>query len=341
MHRPTDRTPPPAQSPSRRRALAILLGAAGAAWWPGQGRAMTPLHRWEGVALGAPARITLAHGDIGAAADAVALCRAEIDRLEDIFSLHRPESELSRLNRDGALAAPSHDLVRLLGESRHYSRLSGGAFDATVQPLWALYARHFSDHPGSSAGPPAAAIAAARRLVDYRRVSVAAERIGLARPGMAVTLNGIAQGYVTDRVAALLRDLGASHALAEVGEIAAIGGHPAGRPWRVARTLYAGQRRGPAAIELADLAVATSAGHGTRFDRAGRHHHLFDPASGASAATVAAVTVLAASATAADALSTALFVAPPARWQGLLRAGGGRRAIIERRDGGTLEIGVT
>jgi thiamine biosynthesis lipoprotein len=293
------------------------------------------------VALGAPARITFAHGDAVAAADMIARCVAEIDRLEDVFSLHRADSELSRLNRAGALAAPSHDLVRLLGESRHFSRLSGGAFDVTVQPLWALYARHFAAHPDDSAGPPLAAIAAARRLVDYRAVTITPGKIALARSGMAVTLNGIAQGYVTDRAVAVLRSLGASHALVELGEIAAIGGHPAGRPWRVARTGYADSQKRQAEIELTDLALATSAGHGTRFDRDGRHHHLFDPASGASAGNIAAVSVLAADATTADALSTALFVAPPARWQALLLAGGGGRAMIERLDGSTLELGVT
>lgn len=90
----------------------------------------------------------------------------------------------------------------MLSQCQRLSALSGGAFDVTVQPLWNLYALHFfgtaSPQPD---GPAPPAIERARSLVDWRGIDVTPRQIALLRHGMGVTLNGIAQGYVTDRVA--------------------------------------------------------------------------------------------------------------------------------------------
>jgi thiamine biosynthesis lipoprotein len=295
---------------TRRRALAVFGAAAGVALAAAGGRAgAVPLFTWRGSALGAPSRITLAHPDRAAAERLFALCAAEIERLEALFSLHREDSEIARLNRDAALAAPSTDMTRLLAEARRFAALTGGAFDVTVQPLWRLHAEHFARHPGS-AGPPEDAVAAALALVDWRAVEVADDRVALARPGMAITLNGIAQGYITDRVADLLRANGIDRVLIDLGETRALGEHPDARPWKIGLVdPFAPETYGEV-VELVDRAVATSGSYGTRFSADGRHHHLFAPATGRSANHHASVSVLAASATVADALSTGLYVAP-------------------------------
>src|SRR5690606_33904156 len=123
-----------------------------------------------------------------------------IARLERIFSLYRADSDLCRLNRDGRHDAPPLELVELLSLAASVSAASGGAFDVTVQPLWLRYAEHFAAVDADPAGPALDDLLA---LVDWRGVSVDAGRVALARPGMAITLNGIAQGYITDRVADL------------------------------------------------------------------------------------------------------------------------------------------
>lgn len=298
----------------RRRFIAIAA-AAGASLLPGRAGAEAAVHAWRGTALGAAASLRLRHPDRRAAARLVAECLDEVERLERIFSLYRPDSALVALNRDGRLEAPPAELVALLSEARRFSELSAGAFDVTVQPLWRLYAEHFAKPDADPAGPRAEAVAGARALVDYRGVEVAAGGIALARPGMAVTLNGIAQGYITDRVADLLRRAGMVDVLVGMGEIRALGRGAEGRPWRVAL----GAADGPA-VDLADRAVATSSPAGTRFSPF--CHHLFDPASGRSSIWPGSVTVIAGRAAAADALSTALAVLPPARRFAVLDAFG-------------------
>lgn len=344
--------------PTRRRVLCILGAAAGlpllgASWArPGapseSGGSLLArgilygeggVHRWEGVALGADSSIVLHQPDPAAARRSLAACLAEVERLERIFSLQREDSELARLNRTGRLEAPSHDLVRLLADARHFGRLSDGAFDVTVQPLWRLYAEHFTAHPADLAGPGSREIERARRLVDYRAIDVEIGRVALARPGMAVTLNGIAQGYITDRVAELLRDQGFEHVLVQLGETAALEPPEPGRPWRIGLTDPMNPDRVAHTVELANQAVATSGGYGMRFDAEGRHHHLFDPATGRSAGRHLAVSVIAPQATAADALSTALYVMP-AEGAGRLVREVGVKALLTAADGRMVALGA-
>jgi thiamine biosynthesis lipoprotein len=303
---------------SRRRALA-LIGAAAGIPLLGKSRADVPVHSWRGSALGADAQLLLAHPERATARRVIARCLDEVERLERIFSLHRSDSELSRLNRDGALAPASHELRILLAEAQRFGELSGGAFDVTVQPLWELYAAHFAANPDDRAGPAAHRVEAARRLVDYRAIAIAGARVRLLRPAMAVTLNGIAQGYITDRIADLLREAGFASVLVQLGETVAGAPRSDGGPWRVGIADAAIPGRVIETLDAVDIAIATSSGLATRFDDAGRHHHLFDPVTGTSADRCASVTVVAPRATTADALSTALAVAPLAVATDLLR----------------------
>jgi FAD:protein FMN transferase len=305
---------------SRRRALTVIAPAAGMPFSVSGGAAeRTSVFEWRGRALGAEARLLLAYPDDAAVRRVVARCLDEVARLERIFSLYLADSEIATLNRTGRLDAASHDFRILLAEAQRFGELSGGAFDVTVQPLWQLHAAHFAANPDDVAGPPVHLIEAARRCVDYRAVAMDGARVGFLRAGMAVTLNGIAQGYITDRAAELLRAAGFASVLVQLGETFAGAPRSEGKPWQVGVPDPFAPDRMIESIDAVDLAIATSSGRATRFDAAGRHHHLFDPATGRSADRCASVSVVAPRATTADALSTALAVASPAAAPLLLR----------------------
>lgn len=275
---------------TRRRLIAI---AAAMATLPAAARAeaRAPARIWTGQAMGARASIRLDHPEANAIAGRVL---AEIDRLENILSLYRPGSALSRLNRDGALQAPPFELLECLSLADAAHRASAGRFDATVQPLWALWA----ESAAAGRQPGTAEIDRARALVGWQRVRLDAARIEMA-PGTALTLNGIGQGYVADRVAALLSAEGLGDILIDTGEFRALGGQPGGGAWQV--RLEAGGKVG-----LAGRALATSAPLGTTFDQAGRDGHILDPRTGRPTASHwRAISVSAPTAAMADALSTA------------------------------------
>lgn len=257
--------------------------------------------------MGADARISLQGFPAAEGRALLARCEAELARLEAVFSLHDPASALSRLNREGRLDAAPAELLELIAVSRRIHALSGGAFDPSVQPLWDLYAGHFRHRTAAGTGPSAIAIEAARARVGFGRVAVSGRSIVLA-PGMSLTLNGVAQGYITDRVADLLRAGGARHVLVDLGEFRALGPKLDGHPWRIGLRDATRPMRIAGSVPLSGRALATSGGYGTPFDASGRYHHLFDPRTGRSARHHLSVSVVAPAATGADALSTAFYV---------------------------------
>jgi thiamine biosynthesis lipoprotein len=283
------------------------------------------------MALGAEAEITIRHQDRDRAQRALDACVQEVRRLEAVFSLYRPDSALVRLNGEGFLDRPPADLVDVMGRAAEVSRISDGAFDVTVQPLWGVHVRASRDIRGFARD-----IERCRALIDWRKLVLDPECIQFREPGMAATLNGIAQGYATDRVVAVLRDWGFEHVLAHLGEFRAQGGRGPFQPWRIGIAWPDGLAPSPAAspsdlaavLELRDLAVATSSPSAAPFDGEGLRHHLFDPRTGLSVRGWASVSVTAATATRADALSTAIAVAPMAAAEAILRAGGGVQAIL-------------
>lgn len=340
--RPGDRKPASAAGGAltRRRAIRIIAAAAGLPLMIGAVRATAPhakMFNWQGEVLGALSEVTLWHTDAALARRSLLTMRAEIARYERIFSLADPTSEISRLNASGALARPAPELLGLVEEGRRFSTLSDGAFDISVQPLWRLYEAHFWTHAEVQLDLLARARDVAHALVDFRRIDAGPARIGFPRAGMGITLNSLAQGYITDAIADMLRNDGFESAMVDLGEYHAIGKHPDGRPWRV------GISNGPIdaperSVELADMALAVSGGYGTTFEPTGRFHHIFDPHTGASANCLIDAAVIGPSATMANGLATALCVAGADRAPALLAAFPGTRALLTRSDGTRVSV---
>ena len=261
---------------SRRR---FLVFAAATTALGSLSRAET--FEWRGDALGGEARVRL-DGPRDLVETALAEAAAEIDRLESLFSLHRPGSQLSRLNRDGGLDAPARDLVTALERAAAWKSRTEGAFDPAVQPLWLAAAR----------GARSPHLPAAAPFITPGRVTLP--------QGAALTLNGIAQGLIADRVAELLVRRGFASPVIDTGETRLPG--PARRRVGLSHS---------DPLLLADSAVSTSAPGSLRFPSGG--HHILDPRTGAAPEIWRAVTVIAPSAMDADALSTAFAVSTPER----------------------------
>jgi len=354
---------------TRRRVVRIAAAAAGVPLVIAAVRAAAPagrLFRWQGEVLGAWSELALWHTDAAVAQRAIVRVRGEIARYERIFSLYRPDSEISRLNAAGALARPSPELLGLIDASRRFSVLSGGAFDISVQPLWRLYEAHFWSHSDIQSDIAARAGEVARARVDFRSIDAGHAGIAFAKAGMGITLNSLAQGFVTDAAADLLRNEGFDSAVVDLGEFRTLGRRPDGYPWRIGirSGLGAGGLRDNGGVaggqiaavkiaaaeggepqtgdrrtvELEDGALAVSGGYGTPFEPTGRFHHIFDPHTGASANGLVDVAVTAPTAVTANGLSTAICVAGEARAAALLAAFAGTRATVTRPDGTVATI---
>ncbi len=265
-------------------------------------------------ALGTDISITAFHSDQSTAAEAIDAAFAAIERIEQVMSLYRSDSQLCRLNREGRLDHPDPALVQVLERAAELSAQSEGAFDVTVQPLWSSY----QEAAMNNQLPSAATVAKTLPLVDWRMVSISTEAISFRRSGMAVTLNGIAQGLAADAAREVLCEHGIEHALIDSGEIGTVGTHAEKDHWSIG---LKDPRNTKGLLGLAALegrCLATSGDYESTFTTDFAHHHLIDPRTGRSPAKLASVSIVAPTALEADALSTAVFLLGESRGRQLV-----------------------
>lgn len=233
---------------------------------------------------------------------------AEIRRVEEILSDYIPESELSKLNAAGRIEQPSGILSRFLTESIRYSKLSEGAFDITVGSLMKLW--------GFRGGEPRVPSEEALReaVVGYEGISIDSESGEVRlKPGLRLDPGAIGKGLALDRALEALRAEGVKDAILDFGSTTiAIGKAPGLEGWPVGIRNPRRPDEIAGTLVLKNQAVSVSGNYEKFFERDGkRYTHILDPRTKRPVDHTAAVTVLAGTATEADALSTAIFVLGP------------------------------
>lgn len=290
----------------RRTLLSASLGLASLAGLAYVGTLPTGLKPYtgSGLAFGTTVTIKVLHDDPEIAQAAIQDALQQVKAVDALMSLYQERSQVYQLNLHGRVDSPDPHLLQVLASAQHLSGLTAGAFDVTVQPLW----HTFSLAKAKGELPTADQLAAAKTLVDWQKLEVSPEHVRLPAPGMAITLNGLAQGYAVDLALAALHAKGIQHALLDTGEFGSLGNKTATAPWllgikhpRLANALSA-------KLAMDGRRVATSGDYETFFTADFIHHHIFDPASGASPTGLASVTVLAPTGIMADGLSTAFMV---------------------------------
>jgi thiamine biosynthesis lipoprotein len=305
-------SPAAGSAPRGRLAVVSLLvvGALLALQWVRAAR--TPrFASFDGEAMSTTWQITLPEGaDRAIAAEAAADCFALFRRLDLELSEWKDGSPLSAVNRaaGGAPVAVPAELFDLVARAVEIGRETDGAFDASWAALWGLW----DFRAATPVVPEAAAIAARRALVDYRRVVLdpVAHTLFLPEAGMKLGLGGIAKGYALERAGALLGERGfADFLLVSGGQVYARGTR-GGRAWQVGVRDPRGERDEIfATLPLAGGSLSTSADNESFFLVDGvRYHHILDPRTGWPSTGLRSATVLAADPTLADALSTAVMV---------------------------------
>lgn len=266
------------------------------------------------VMLGTFVSISLAQCSPSHAQDALNLAFAEIQRLEGIFSRYDSTSPLSVLNAQGSLRDLPPELHALLVQSVKLHQRTDKAFDPTVMPVVDVFKAHQNIH-GRMHIPPAE-LTAARQLIGMQRVQLTDRQVRFERAQMGVSLDGIAKGAIADAASTLLLRHGLpNHLINAGGDIVAQGQKTANQPWTVAVENPQGSSRRaapyPEVLALRQAALATSGNYEIYYDASREHHHIINPASGSSPNRVTSVSVLAPTATEADALATALSVMAP------------------------------
>ena len=231
---------------------------------------------------------------------------AEVERLSALLSRFDPNSEVAMLNRDGHVENASPELLGVVQKANYISNLTGGAFDASVLPLLNLYVDSFAD---GGSPPSERDIAAARQFVDYRGIQVADKKISLAAPGMCITLDGIAKGFVVDQTSAMLRSHGFTRTLvAGCGDMSLKGDRDDGQPWKIGVTHPRALAGYFEVFQTTNKSVSTSGDYENTFTPDFSWNHIIDPRMGHSPRELASATVIAPDTESADAVATSLMV---------------------------------
>ena len=230
----------------------------------------------------------------------------EINRLENLFSRTRADSDVSRLNETGS-AALSPETAELLADALHYAEMTGGAFDVTIAPLVEAWNIHGEDPRVLTEDE----IAALLPLVGSEHLHLDGTAAALDA-GCAIDLGGIAKGYASDVLAALYRENGITGGwLSLGGNVYAHGTKPDGSLWSVAVRDPADPAATAALLALSDQFAVTSGGYQRYFtaEDGTVYQHILDPKTGAPAMSdLLSVTIISKNGAMADACSTALYV---------------------------------
>ena len=246
--------------------------------------------QWKGIAMGIEVTVSY-HGDpdFESALQTVAAA-------ESALTLWSSDSALSRLNREGSLANPPQPLLDGLQKSHELFEATQGLFDPTIHS----FLRWAKSEYEAGRTPPQSGITEKLKLVDFSRVEISPTQVSLPR-GMSLSLNAIAQGYLTDLFA---KNFPATSALINFGEYRVIGD----QPWPVE---VKGERH------QLTRALAVSSGSGQRLSATSAANHLIDPKTGKSPPPKKVVAVEADEAWLADGLSTVVAIGGgiPAKYQ--------------------------
>jgi thiamine biosynthesis lipoprotein len=273
--------------------------------------------------------------DEAAARAAITRAVAEMRRLEGLMSEWRQDSEIGRLNaQPGEWVNVSPATLEVVEKSLWAGKVSNGVFDITFQSMSALW-KFGSDSDSQPKLPAPAAVAAAKKWVDYRKIEINSERSAL-RIGkqQKIGLGGIAKGYIVDRAASMLKSSGLDAFLVQAGgDLYGAGKKPDGSPWVSGiQDPRAAQGSFFATIELEDHAFSTAGDYARSYVIGKkRYHHIIDPRTGYPATECRSVTVWAKDAFVADAIDDAVFILGPERGLALVESIDEAGAVIVDR----------
>lgn len=260
------------------------------------------------LAMGSFLAITILHPSRDEAENAMGLAFEEVERLGKLLSRHDSSTPVAHLNKTSTLTAAPPEVMEVVSRAIYFNRLTNGAFDITVQPVVDLFKNSFA----AGHKPTEAEIADLLPQVGSEHIQVSDSAISFQRDNMGITLDGIAPGYIIDRVSALLTKLGVhNHLINCSGDIRTSGSAAKAGKWTVAIQDPNHQKAYPDIVKMGTGAISTSGSYEIYYDKEKTFHHIVTPQTGHSPILATSVTTTASSLMEADALATGLMVMPP------------------------------
>ena len=226
-----------------------------------------------------------------------------INQADDIFNLQNPDSEIVKLNKNKKLQNASPYLIEVINKSQILSEQTSGNFDITVQPLWDYYYNYFILN-GNSNFPDNKSLINIKNSINWKNVLIENNTI-ILKNNASITLNGIAQGWISDKVVEIINKNNITNTLVDFGETFASGNYENKRPWNIEVQSPEGINT---VLKLTNKAVATSSASGTMFEPTKKYNHIFNPKTGLSTSNFDTVSIISNKAWLSDCLATSALL---------------------------------
>lgn len=236
-----------------------------------------------------------------------------LNKIDSSLSIYKPYSLISQFNNsENGITIDDH-FKNVVEKSIKICHDTKGIFDITVQPL--VQAWGFGNKPIDSL-PSAATIRSLKKCVNSKWLRIQDDQLVKSKPCVKIDVNGIAQGYSVDVIAAFLESNSIGNYVVELGGEIRVKGRkqPGNEKMRIGIEAPAENEFSPTGmqriIELDSGAITTSGSYRKYYESEGKKiTHIIDPRTGYPAQNeLISVTVYAKDAITADAFDNALMV---------------------------------
>ena len=288
------------------------------------------------LAMGTFVSMTLIHASRDEAEEVMGQAFEEMDRLSALMNRYDERTAVGQLNREGHLNDLPPEVAEVVSRALYYHRLSQGNFDITVKPIIDLFKEKTGEN--QKALPTHKELRKALEFVDSNNIELKGKAITFKKPGMGITLDGIAKGYIVDRASERLAAHGIkNHLINAGGDIRTMGARADNKSWTVAIQDPLKKRNYPDIVHMNTGSIATSGNYEIYFDREKMFHHIVDPKTGISPEMSTSVSVTAPTTMDADALATGVFVMNPVKGTGFINSLAQAESLIVAKDGTQLK----
>jgi len=268
------------------------------------------VHKRKLSMLGSPFEISVVSKDTIQGNFFIDKAVAEVKRIENLISDWIPTTQISEVNKNAGIKAIKVDdeVFQLVTRANKISKLTNGAFDISYASMDKIlkFDGSMKDMPSKEA------IKNSVEKIGYEKIIMndSAKTIFLEQKGMKLGLGGIGQGYIADKVKALLKNEGCQSGIVNVsGDINTWGKQIDGKPWTIGIVNPMNKNKVFATFPLEDNAVETSGSYEKFVMFNGiRYSHIIDPRTGYPATGIVSVSVFSKQTEIADALATGIFV---------------------------------
>ena len=269
------------------------------------------LHKQVLRLMGNRFEISVMANDEGYANSCIEAAVEEIQRIENLLSTFKENSDTNRINELAGIrpVKVEWEVLQLIQRCLKISDITQGSFDITYG---SIDKRLWNFDMDMKSLPDAATAKRSVRLINYKNVIVDEKEctVFLKEKGMRIGFGGIGKGYAAEKAKHILQQKGIQSGIVNAaGDLTAWGFQANGEPWTIGIADPDAGNHHFSSLNITNMAVATSGNYEKYVVIDGKKYsHTIDPKTGLPVSGIKSVTIIAPHAELADALATPVMV---------------------------------